>query len=83
MATPAFIPALFGSDIGAYSLARSFYEMYGVTSYVFGKYPTGPCRGSKIIAFEADPAIDTEPVLERTLARVASSTDAAVLALGV
>lgn len=79
MATPAFIPALFGSDIGAYSLARSFYEMYGVTSYVFGKYPTGPCRDSKIIAFEADPAIDTEPVLERTLARVASSTD--VLAL--
>ena len=83
MATPAFIPALFGSDIGAYSLARSFYEVYGVTSYVFGKYPTGPCRGSKIVAFEADPAIDTEPVLERTLARVASSTDAAVLALGV
>ena len=83
MATPAFIPALFGSDIGAYSLARSFYEMYGVTSYVFGKYPTGPCRDSKIIAFEADPAIDTEPVLERTLTRVASSTDAAVLALGV
>ncbi len=82
MVRPPFVPALFGSDIGAYSLARSFYEVYGVRSFVFGKYPTGPCKGSAIVRFEADPAICTQDVLEGRLLELASSTNGTVVALG-
>ena len=35
--TKEFIPVLFGNDINVYSVARAFYEKYGVKSKVFGK----------------------------------------------
>ena len=55
-----FIPVLLGGDINTYSVARAFYEKYGVRSYVFGKFPTGPSYGSRITVYEADTRIDTK-----------------------
>ena len=33
-----FIPVVLGTDVGAYSIARTFYEFYGVKTIVIGKY---------------------------------------------
>lgn len=78
-----FVPAIFGSDIGAYSLARSFRELFGVKACVFGKYPSGPCMGSTILNFTVDCNLETPEVLERYLFGLAASTGKMVLALGV
>jgi D-aspartate ligase len=64
-----FIPMLFGGDINTYSVARAFYEQYGVKSYVFGKFPSGPSFGSKMIAYTANEAIDTDAVFMSTVRR--------------
>ncbi|MBR7090775.1 MAG: ATP-grasp domain-containing protein [Lachnospiraceae bacterium] len=55
-----FIPVMLGGDINTYSVSRAFYEKYNVKCYVFGKYPTGPSFGSRIIEYEANPAIETD-----------------------
>ncbi|HEX3029098.1 MAG TPA: hypothetical protein VHT34_07315 [Clostridia bacterium] len=46
-----FMPVLLGSDINTYSMARAFYEEYGIKSTVIGKTNTGPSCNSKIIDF--------------------------------
>jgi len=55
-----FIPVMLGGDINTYSVSRAFYEKYNVKCYVFGKFPTGPSFGSRIIEYEADPRIETD-----------------------
>ena len=55
-----FIPVMLGGDINTYSVSRAFYEKYNVKCHVFGKYPTGPSYGSRIIEYEADPRIETD-----------------------
>ncbi len=57
-----FIPVLFGGDINSYSVARAFYEKYGVQSYVFGKYANGPSYKSKIVHYTNDVDIDKDEV---------------------
>lgn len=64
-----FVPIVLGGDINTYSIARAFYEAYGIQSYVFGKYPTGPSYGSKIAVYEAVPDIESEEGLLRTVRR--------------
>lgn len=63
----SFIPMLFGGDINTYSVARAFYEEYQVKSYVFGKFPSGPSYGSKIIEYTPNVAIDTDKVFLETV----------------
>ena len=58
-----FIPVVFASDINTYSVARAFYEAYGVKTRVFGKFPTGPSYNSKITYFSANPEMDKKEVL--------------------
>lgn len=82
MEPAVFVPAIFGSDVGAYSLARSFYECYGVKAHVFGKYPSGPCMDSRILKYTADPRVGTPEALEGYLLGLAASTEGTVLALG-
>ena len=53
-----FVPLLFAGDINVYSVARAFHEIYGITSHVYGKYPTGPCYGSKIMHYMAEEKAD-------------------------
>lgn len=52
MSTRRFRPILLGSDLGVYSMARSFHEAYGVTSTVVSNLPRGPINHSKIIDLE-------------------------------
>jgi len=49
------IPVLLGADLNCYSVARAFFEAYGVTSYAFGKYPLGVTAGTKFISFTSVP----------------------------
>ena len=62
-----FIPVLLGGDINTYSVARAFYEQYGVKTYTFGKYPGGPSFNSRIINYTANPKIDTDEVFLQTV----------------
>lgn len=55
-----FMPLLFAADINVYSVARAFHEGYGIKSYAYGKFPTGPCYGSKIINYKANPLADEQ-----------------------
>ena len=62
-----FIPVLLGGDINTYSVARAFYEQYQVRTYIFGKFPTGPSYGSRIIHYTANPKIDTDDCFLETV----------------
>lgn len=68
-----FVPVLLGSDIGAYSMARAFYESYGVQSHVFGKYATGPCWKSRIVSFHHMPTIERRPVFLTQIGQLADA----------
>ncbi len=46
-----FLPVIFGNDINVYSLARSFYEDFGIRSKVFGKATRSTCYKSKLVDF--------------------------------
>ncbi len=63
----SFVPMLFGGDINTYSVARAFYEEYGVQSHVFGKYANGPSCGSKITVYHANPAIETDEIFMKAV----------------
>lgn len=43
-----FIPVVLGIDVGAYSVARTFYEFYGVKTIIIGKYNYWMTSYSKI-----------------------------------
>lgn len=62
-----FIPMLFGGDINTYSVARAFYEQYNIKSHVFGKFPSGPSYGSKIINYTANQQIENDAVFLETV----------------
>jgi D-aspartate ligase len=57
-----FIPLLFAGDINVYSMARAFYEIYGIKPYVYGKYPAWPCKGSKIMNYTPNANADEQGV---------------------
>ena len=60
MTEKRFVPLLFAGDINVYSVARAFHQAYGIKSYVYGKFYSGPCLDSKIINYTADPAADEQ-----------------------
>ena len=60
MTEKRFVPLLFAGDINVYSVARAFHQAYGIKSYVYGKFYSGPCLDSKIINYTADPAADRQ-----------------------
>ncbi len=79
----SFIPMLFGGDINTYSVARAFYEEYNVRSFVFGKYPTGPSYGSKIISYHANEKIDTDDYFMKVVKKFCSlHKDKKVITIG-
>ncbi len=78
-----FIPVLLGGDINTYSVARAFNEEYGIRSYVFGKFPTGPSYQSKFITYEANQKIDTEDYFVERMNRFAEEhKDKKILLIG-
>ena len=65
-------PVLLGADLGCYSLARSFYEAYGVTSYAFGREALGAVRHSKFLRFETVEGMDDPDILRMLLRDLAA-----------
>lgn len=76
------LPVILGGDVGAYSLARSFHEAYGVRSVVISPLPTGAVRWSKIVENVVEPQIDDIVCLVARLREIARSTSATCLLLG-
>ena len=77
-----FIPVLFGSDLGAYSMARAFYEEYGVKSQVYGKYVASPCNYSNIINYTANESIEEDETFLRIVNELAASTTKKLVIFG-
>lgn len=55
-------PVLLGADLNCYSLARAFFEAYGISSVAFGREVLGATRASRYLHFTAveglsDPAV--------------------------
>lgn len=59
-----FTPVLLGGDLNCYSVARSFFESYGVKSYIIGRYKLGVSQNSKFITFIVNPDIDKPELFE-------------------
>lgn len=78
-----FIPVLFGNDINVYSVARAFYEEYGIKSKGFGKALQGPCGCSKMIDFDKVDRLDTAEVITEVINSFADKhSDKKILAIG-
>ncbi|EMR05456.1 carbamoyl phosphate synthase-like protein [Bhargavaea cecembensis DSE10] len=56
--TIQFVPVVVGGNRGAYSLARAFYEAYGVKTNVISPMIIGPIENSKILKNYVQPEID-------------------------
>ncbi len=65
-------PVLLGADLNCYSMARAFFEGYGVHSYAFGREALGATRASKYVRFTEEPHLDDPRVCLQTLANFAS-----------
>ena len=66
------VPVILGGDIGAYSLARTFHEAYGVRSIVLSTVSTGLVRHSRIITNVVEPAMDDPAVVVARLRSIAA-----------
>ena len=61
--TKKFVPILLGTEIGAYGMARAFWEAYGVRSLAYGTFPLTPTRHSKFIEQRCDERLMDPAVL--------------------
>lgn len=78
-----FIPLLLGNDINTYSVARAFYEEYGICSHIFCKTKRGPCGNSKICTLTIHPEIDLTPgFLPRILSFAKEHSQSKILLIG-
>ena len=80
---PRLQPVILGGDIGAYSLARTFHEAYGVRSVVVSTVSTGLVRHSRILTNVVEPGIDdAATVVARLRAIAAEHPDRDLVLLG-
>ena len=76
-------PVILGGDIGAYSLARTFHEAYGVRPVVVSTVSTGLVRHSRILTNVVEPRMDDpEAVVRRLLAIADAHPDARLILMG-
>ncbi|MDT0164845.1 carboxylate--amine ligase [Actinotalea sp. AC32] len=64
-------PVILGGDIGAYSLARTFHEAYGVRPVVVPSVSTGLVRHSRILTAVVEPHMDDADAVVRRLRSIA------------
>lgn len=69
---PRLQPVVLGGDVGAYSLARTFHEAYGVRSVVVSSVSTGLVRHSRILDNVVEPGVDDGPTVVARLREVAA-----------
>ncbi len=78
-----FLPLLFGNDINVYSVARAFYERYGLKSKCYCKSLISTCYKSKMIDLEQVDRLDTQEVALRVVNDYAKKhSDKKILAIG-
>lgn len=69
---PGLQPVVLGGDVGAYSLARTFHQAYGVRSVVVSSVATGLVRRSSILTNVVEPRIDHGPTAVARLRAIAT-----------
>ncbi len=62
-----FVPVLLGTGVGAYNIARSLHEAYGVSSLAFGRIALRETQHSSIITVRANRDFDDPETIVRTL----------------
>lgn len=78
-----FMPLLFGNDINVYSVARAFYERYGLKSKCYCKSLMSTCYKSKMIDLEEVKGLDTKEIFLDVVNRYAKKhQDKKILAIG-
>ena len=75
------IPVLLGADLNCYSVARAFFEEYGVVSHAFGKYAIGATSHSKIVSFYPVANLDNTEICIKALRDFADSHEDKILIL--
>lgn len=75
------VPVLLGADLNCYSVARAFYEEYGVISHAFGKYSIGATSHSKIVRFYPVSNLDNIEICVKALRDFAESREDKILIL--
>ncbi|MEE6272134.1 hypothetical protein [Georgenia wangjunii] len=83
MPTTPFRPVILGTDLGVYSIARSFHEAYGVRSVVVANSPRGPINDSRIIDTVFTGQGSSEEQTVAALLRVADENPGTALVLMV
>lgn len=79
----SFVPLLFAGDINVYSMARAFHEAYGICPTVYGKYPSFPCSGSRIMDYRIDQEADRQDTFLRLVNHFSQEhPDKSVLLIG-
>ena len=71
----SIIPVLLGADLNCYSMARAFYEAYGVKSFAFAKCNLGAIRFSRFIKFEKIPPLSEKNAVLSILFDFASACE--------
>lgn len=80
---PRLQPVILGGDIGAYSLARTFHEAYGVRPLVLSSVSTGLVRHSRILQSVIVPQLDDADAVVARLRTIAlEHPDAQLLLVG-
>ncbi|MCI8593910.1 MAG: ATP-grasp domain-containing protein [Oscillospiraceae bacterium] len=83
MGETAFLPLLFGGDINVYSVARAFYEGYGIRPVAYGKFGASVCADSDIVDYKVKQDIENPAVLCGVVVEYAAAhRDKTVLAMG-
>lgn len=72
-AVPEFTPILLGSDMNAYGMARSIYEITGKPVTAYAREELAPTRFSKIINLNFVHDFDSDPTFIDTMRKLAAS----------
>lgn len=75
------VPVLLGADLNCYSVARAFFEEYGVISHAFGKYSIGATAHSKIVKFYPTPNLENPEICIKALRDFAEKREDKILIL--
>ena len=75
-------PVIIGGDIGAYSIARSFHEAFGVKSTIVAQVAGGPVRHSKILDVVTVPDLNDDAAFLRELLKIGKKSQHKRLLLG-